>query len=128
MKVLLALVLTLLAFSLKGQNCHEVKTGIFIIEDTDYGGSILIRNETTQEEIVEQLGIHVKYDLIWTDACSYALFNATSMKEGDPYPYMEGNETDTLFVEIIKILPNGYEFSCSSNFSDFVTTGAVKRK
>ncbi len=126
MNKLLTLVLLILVSSCEPQNCNEIKTGTFLTENANSGGSILIRTESVQEEIVEKLGVHIKYDLIWIDKCTYALFNGTMIKGDDPY--IEGKKTDTLFIEITKIIPNGYQFRSTANFADFVSTGTAKIK
>ena len=126
MKKLLALVLLILISSCEAQNCDDIKTGTFLTENENSGGSILIRTESTQEEIVEKLGIHIKYDLIWTDNCSYSLYNGIMIKGNDSE--FEGKKTDTLFVEITKIIPNGYQYKATANYTDFESIGTVKRK
>lgn len=127
MKKTLTLIFVVIGFSSIAQNCNEVKTGTYVIENKNYGGSLLIRTEFSQEEIVENLGIHTKFDLIWTDECNYVLFNRNVIKKGG-YEFPEAKTTDSLFVEITDITPKGYTFQASSNFSDFVTNGTAKRK
>lgn len=126
MNKIFTLIFTVAGFLSYSQNCNDVKTGTFVIENESYGGSLLIRKDSFQEEIVEKLGIHTKYDLIWFDNCNYALFNRTVIKGNNEFP--EAKKTDTLFVEITEITPNGYRFIASCNFSDFVTTGFAKSK
>lgn len=126
MNKIFTLIFALVGFLSYSQNCKDVKTGTFVIENESYGGSLLIRKESSQEEIVEKLGIHTKYDLIWSDDCNYALFNRTIIKGNNKFP--EVKKTDTLFVQITEITTDGYRFRASSNFSDFVTTGFVKSK
>lgn len=126
MNKILTLILIILSFSSIAQNCNDVKTGKFIIENESYGGSLLIRKQSSQEEIVEKLGIHIKYDIIWTDECNYVLFNRNVIKGNNKFP--EAKKTDSLFVEITEITSNGYKFRASSNYSDFVANGVVKRK
>lgn len=41
---------------------------------------------------------------------------------------IEGKNIYTLFVEITKIILNGYEFKASSNFADLIISGKVKKK
>jgi hypothetical protein len=123
MNRILSLLFLILITSCEAQNCNDIKTGTFLTENENTGGSIIIRTESTQEEIVEKLGIHMKYDLIWTDDCSYALFNGIMIKGNDPE--IEGKKTDTLFVEITKIIPKGYQFNASANFSDFISSGTA---
>ncbi len=108
------------------QDCSDFKTGTFVIEDESYGGSVLIRTKTHQEEIVEKLGIHSRFDLMWINDCKYALFNGSVIKGEDTLP--RGKKTDTVFVEITETTADGYKFKATSNFSDFVSDGVVKRK
>ena len=68
------------------QDCSDFKTGTFVIEDESYGGSVLIRTKTHQEEIVEKLGIHSRFDLMWINDCKYALFNGSVIKGEDTLP------------------------------------------
>jgi len=124
MNKILPLIFTLTGFLFTTQNCNSVKTGTYIIENENYGSSVLIRTESSQEEIVEQLGVHSKFDLIWIDECNYALFNRTIVKGNDIFP--EAKKTDTLFIEVMKVTSTGYEFRATSNFSDFVSTGFAK--
>lgn len=121
MKYPLSLLLLMTAYLGLSQECEEVQTGTFFINDQPYGSSKLIRTETSQEEIVEKLGIHSKYDLLWIDDCKYALFNAVSIKRNPSIPSM--GKTDTLYIEILRVTKKGYEFKASSNFSDFETVG-----
>ena len=126
MNKILTLIFVFIGFSAVAQDCTEVKTGTFVIEHDNYGNSKLIRTESSQDEIVEELGIHTKYELIWTDNCNYVLFNRTSIKGNLNYP--DAKATDSLFVEITELIPDGYKFRATSNFSDFVSTGIVKRE
>ena len=125
MKYLLPIIITLIPLLSSAQECDDIKTGEFITENENTGGSILKRSESIQEEIVEKLGVHIKYELTWTGKCSYVLYNGTLIT-GDPQ--FEGNKSDTLFVEITSVSPEGYEFRASTNFSDFESSGSVKRK
>lgn len=126
MKKVTFLIFVLLGILSYSQNCNEVKTGKFIIENKDYGGSILIRTASSQEEIIEKYGLHTKYDLVWIDDCHYVLFNRTLIKGKEPFP--EIKKTDSLFIEIKAITPQGYKFKATSNFSDFITEGIAKYK
>jgi len=127
MNKIFTLVFAFLGFTCIAQNCNNVKTGTFVIKNEDYGGSQLIRTESSQEEIVEKLGIHSKFDLIWIDECNYVLFNKSVIKKGN-YDFPESKKTDSLFIEITDIISNGYKFRARSNFSDFVTTGIAENK
>ena len=126
MRNLVFLIILILIISCSEVNCEGIKTGTFLTENEYTGGTILVRTAKTQEEINEKLGTHLKYDLLWKDECSYALFNGTLLK-GNNFE-IEGKKTDTVFVEIIELIPNGYKFRASSNFSDFINLGKVKRK
>ncbi|WP_425077205.1 hypothetical protein [Psychroserpens sp. S379A] len=124
MNKIFPLIFALTGFLFTTQNCNTVKTGTYIIENENYGFSVLIRKESSQEEIIEQLGIHSKFDLIWIDECNYALFNRTILKGSDMFP--KAKKTDTLFIEVIGVSSTGYEFRATSNFSNFVSTGFAK--
>lgn len=107
------------------QDCSEVKVGEFIPKNPNAKGSILKRTDNTQEEIIESLGVHLKYDLHWIDDCTYALFNGNLIKGN---PKFEGNRSDTLFVEITKVTHDGYEFRSTANFTEFGSTGSAKAR
>lgn len=125
MKYLIPFCFLFLPFLAAAQNCANVKTGEFITLNDKAGGTVLKRTETTQEEIADDLGVHMKYDLLWTSNCTYVLFNG-SLISGDPQ-YL-GNKTDTLFVEITKVNLDGYDFLSTANFADFEMAGSVRRK
>jgi hypothetical protein len=125
MKYLFFFLILCASFLSHAQDCAEVKTGEFITIDDEVGGTILKRTETSQEEIAEQLGVHMKFDLTWTSDCTYVLYNA-SLISGDPQ-YL-GNKTDTLFVEITQVNMDGYNFISTANFADFEMKGTVTRK
>jgi hypothetical protein len=121
----LVLIIILLGFSCTVQDFNKVKTGTFIIENKTHNFT-LIRTAHSQEEICEETGLHTKCDLIWLDKRNYALFNRSVLKGNDAFP--EVNKTDTIYVEIRKIIPEGYRFRTTSNFSDYVMTGIAKIK
>lgn len=125
MNKLLSVVFTFFSFIVFAQKCDSVKTGTFFIENENYGGSLLIRSEVSQEEIIKKLSIHSTFDLVWIDDCNYALYNRTVLKGNHVFP--EAKKTDSLFIEIIDVTQNQYTFKASSNFSDFVVTGVAKK-
>ncbi|TYA74369.1 hypothetical protein [Seonamhaeicola marinus] len=127
MEKIILFLFALICFKSYSQNCKEVRTGKFIIENKDYGGSIIIRTENSQEEIVEQLNIHSKFDVTWIDDCNYALSNKVKIK-GSEYAFLKGKKTDTIFIQIMKTTANSYTFKATSNFSEFETVGIAKKK
>lgn len=108
----------LLPLFAEAQNCEKFKT-----INKESIGSILIRDSNSQEEIVDRLGVHIKYDLIWIDECTYILFNGNIIEGGHQY---EGNKTDTLRGQITATKGRWYEYRATCNYNEFVSEGKVR--
>lgn len=104
-------------------DCKSVRTGRFVTEPTGNSGTVLIRTDTSQDEIVATRGLQLRYKLVWTRPCSYALFDGRLLQGDSAFL---GKPTDTLFVQINRVDATGYSFRSTVNFSDEERHGRAK--
>jgi hypothetical protein len=120
MKQILTFLLLLIAGNAIAQSfdCAIARIGKFELNSPTSGKTVIIRTLTSQLEINDSLNLEASYDLIWIDSCTYELKNKKLIKGDVRY---EGLPTDTLKVEILKIVGTKIFVRSSSNYSDRIT-------
>ena len=105
------------------QDCGRVHTGKFFIQDVNHPPMTILRTDSTQEEFVESLGVHLKFKLQWLTACSYILTDGVSLA-GDPRA--AGDLNQVLWVDILSVNAKGYTYKARIvGLDDFEIMGTV---
>jgi hypothetical protein len=118
--LLLLCALPVLAWS---QDCSRAHSGRFYVQDVNHPPMTILRTDSTQEEFVESLGVHLKFKLQWLTACSYILTDGVSLA-GDPRA--AGDLNQVLWVDILSVNAKGYTYKARIvGLDDFEIMGTV---
>lgn len=123
---LVACCLFVFSLGLKAQSndCKLAHVGTFKIDSGEYGVTTIERTKNKQIETNDKLGFKAEYDVVWTDDCHYELKTKRVLQGDLGY---EGNPTDVVKVEILKVENAMVHVRLSSNFSDFVTDAVIEK-
>jgi hypothetical protein len=120
-KWMLFVLLVLPAFGY-AQDCSRVHTGKFFIQDVNHPPMTIVRTDSTQEEFVASLGVHLKFKLKWLSDCAYILTDGECIA-GDPRSI--GNPNEVLWVDILTVNDKGYTYKARIVGVDFEISGTV---
>jgi len=108
-------IFTLLLFPVLCQagnfDCKEIKEGLFKLESEDGSLHTVVRTKDKQTENVGKTGLVSEFDIRWTSACSYILFNRRVVKGTDNMPV--DFKIDTLYNEIVEVNGNKHRIVSS---------------
>jgi hypothetical protein len=111
------LLLYFFSFSIpeEASTCSDLRTGKFVLVSEKLGTTIITRTNNRQEEINQDYNVKVRYKVKWINECTYQLFEGRYFSGRD---FFEGEETDTMTVEITEISKEFYKVLTSSNLGD----------
>jgi hypothetical protein len=82
-------------------DCKDTKEGLFKLESDDGSFHTIIRTKDKQIENVGKTGLVTEFDIKWTSACTYILFNRRVVRGTDNIP--AEFKIDTLYNEVIEV-------------------------
>lgn len=104
-----------LTASSQNLNCKKIQNGKFEINSEISGKTEILRTKNIQIETNDSLHVKVQYDVSWIDDCTYELKNRKLLSGTSKF---NGEVTDVIKVQILKIEGNRIFIRTSANFSD----------
>jgi len=103
----ITIILTLSAIAGEPKTCADIHTGVFKIVGNNSDITIIKRTKRHQFEIKKSMKYKAKFDVVWTDECTYKLRNKKLIRGPKEYKGVKGSvlivhidriEGDTVYV------------------------------
>lgn len=103
-------------------DCQKFKNGKFIIPNSEYGDSYLVRKGNIQTETAEKSDFKATFTVKWIDDCTYTLQLKKMINNPDEIPF---DKNTIITVTILEVRKNSYIQRSTSNNFDAIFEGEI---